>query len=406
MKKTQLLLGAIAIFMTVATVAAQNTLQGETQITLSAETAAATQESVPTKSDTAQVNAKPKLQRKTFTAHITDNAGKPIKGANIYVKKTTTDEQGRCVLNARYGRQIVVYKKDYKALQIKLLCDSTRRVTLNPKSGDLSGKIVPKPLQKKFESPIYVVNGKCNGDFNPQNYTTKEITSIKTSNKWNKFTEQLFSGTSFEKIDIQKRGVVYLTLDESIKLFQPKQTHDYNIIVTDHRGEPLKGATVYIQRGRSDENGVSKFKSASTVGAFICGPNKYADHRMRLPDTTEFRVKLHPVKRGENSTNKPTLPKFQGGTLNDFRWWVSNALRPIHHRLQRDFTTEAIASFVIGVSGKVTSVTIIKSNDAELAREVKQVIYNSPAWTPGTQYGKKMRVKFTIPIRISGAEDM
>ena len=57
-----------------------------------------------------------------------------------------------------------------------------------------------------------------------------------------------------------------------------------------------------------------------------------------------------------------------------------------------------IVGVVVDKNGSVTNLTILKSIDPYLDKEAIRVISSMPKWTPGVQNGKKVRVKFTVPV--------
>ena len=57
-----------------------------------------------------------------------------------------------------------------------------------------------------------------------------------------------------------------------------------------------------------------------------------------------------------------------------------------------------VISFIIEKDGKLTDLNIIKGVDNLLDREALRVLKLAPAWKPGQQHGKPVRVKYTIPI--------
>ncbi len=57
-----------------------------------------------------------------------------------------------------------------------------------------------------------------------------------------------------------------------------------------------------------------------------------------------------------------------------------------------------VISFIIERDGKLTDLTVIKGIDNLLDREALRVLKLAPAWKPGQQNGKPVRVKYTIPI--------
>ena len=55
-------------------------------------------------------------------------------------------------------------------------------------------------------------------------------------------------------------------------------------------------------------------------------------------------------------------------------------------------------AFVVNQKGQVEQVKVVRGVDPALDREAVRVISNLPAWKPGSQRGKPVRVSFTVPI--------
>ncbi len=56
-------------------------------------------------------------------------------------------------------------------------------------------------------------------------------------------------------------------------------------------------------------------------------------------------------------------------------------------------------SFIVNKDGSIEKPEIRKGVSESLDREAKRIVGRMPKWTPGEQAGKKVRVRFTIPIR-------
>jgi periplasmic protein TonB len=54
--------------------------------------------------------------------------------------------------------------------------------------------------------------------------------------------------------------------------------------------------------------------------------------------------------------------------------------------------------FVVDKDGKITDVTVLKGVGAGLDEEAVRVLKNAPAWKPGKQRGRPVRVKMSLPI--------
>jgi len=110
------------------------------------------------------------------------------------------------------------------------------------------------------------------------------------------------------------------------------------------------------------------------------------------PDETFFRVE--------------TMPKYQGGDLNDFRRWVQMQVRMPEEALKNNLQGRVVATFTIEKDGTLGDIRILQSPHRVFSEEVERVLKRSEKWTPGMQDGKAVRVKYTLPIdfRLAGME--
>ncbi|MCQ2236936.1 MAG: energy transducer TonB [Bacteroidales bacterium] len=58
-------------------------------------------------------------------------------------------------------------------------------------------------------------------------------------------------------------------------------------------------------------------------------------------------------------------------------------------------------SFVIDKDGSVTDAQVVRGVDPLLDKEALRVVNAMPKWEPGIQYGKAVKVKYTVPINFS-----
>ena len=65
-----------------------------------------------------------------------------------------------------------------------------------------------------------------------------------------------------------------------------------------------------------------------------------------------------------------------------------------------------IVTFVIQKDGSVTEARIARSVDPELDAEALRIVKAMPNWTPGTQDGKPVNVRYTIPVVFSLQKDV
>lgn len=93
-----------------------------------------------------------------------------------------------------------------------------------------------------------------------------------------------------------------------------------------------------------------------------------------------------------------TMPKFQGGDLNTYRTWLQQQVRYPAEALAKNIAGRVVATFVIEKDGSISNINILQSPDKLLTDEARRIMAKTPAWTPGTQKGQPVRVKYTIPI--------
>ena len=130
------------------------------------------------------------------------------------------------------------------------------------------------------------------------------------------------------------------------------------------------------------------------------------------PEPTAAEAPAAPQPAADSATPEEPLlraevmPSFRGGDLNDFRTWVQMRVRMPEEALEKQLQGRVVATFTIEKNGTLDDIRILRSPDPLFSDEVVRVLKGSDKWTPGTQKGKAVRVKYTLPIdfRIVGAE--
>jgi protein TonB len=90
-------------------------------------------------------------------------------------------------------------------------------------------------------------------------------------------------------------------------------------------------------------------------------------------------------------------PDFPGGMQAFYNYVATNYRMPKEKGLQG----KVYMSFVIDNDGSVIDVQVVRDIGFGTGKEAKRVIENSPKWIPGMQFGKAVRVRYTLPITIS-----
>ena len=99
-----------------------------------------------------------------------------------------------------------------------------------------------------------------------------------------------------------------------------------------------------------------------------------------------------------------TDPEYPGGT-NALYQFIANNFKYPDEALYLDQQGKIYVSFVINKDGKVEQIKILRGVSYSLDNEAMRVVKLMPNWTPGTQEGKIVKVRYTLPIVAKIEED-
>ena len=90
-------------------------------------------------------------------------------------------------------------------------------------------------------------------------------------------------------------------------------------------------------------------------------------------------------------------PEFPGGEDARKKFIAENLLTP-KSTSEHKITGRVFISFIVNTDGSRQDVAILKSLSPEYDKEALRVINAMPKWTPGSQSGKTVHVKYLLPI--------
>ena len=90
-------------------------------------------------------------------------------------------------------------------------------------------------------------------------------------------------------------------------------------------------------------------------------------------------------------------PEFPGGTAALLEYLRKNIKYPAICR-ENNIQGRVLVSFVVNKDGAIVEPEIVKSVNPSLDKEALRVISTMPNWKPGSQRGKPVRVKYTVPV--------
>jgi len=91
------------------------------------------------------------------------------------------------------------------------------------------------------------------------------------------------------------------------------------------------------------------------------------------------------------------LPEFQGGMAGWGKYLQKNLKYPPMAR-ENNITGRVIMSFVVEKNGNLTDIKVLRGIGGGCDEEAIRVLKNAPAWKPGIQNGRPVRVAYTMPI--------
>lgn len=95
-----------------------------------------------------------------------------------------------------------------------------------------------------------------------------------------------------------------------------------------------------------------------------------------------------------------TMPEFPGGNQQLLQYLMEHMQYPAD-AVAAGKGGRVLVSFVIDKEGNVTNPTVMKGVSEPLDKEALRVVSGMPKWTPGTQDGKAVDVKYVIPVTFS-----
>jgi protein TonB len=96
--------------------------------------------------------------------------------------------------------------------------------------------------------------------------------------------------------------------------------------------------------------------------------------------------------------NVEEMPEFPGGNGEMYAFLAKHIRYPEDARMAKA-QGKVYITFVVNEKGKVTQPKVLKPLHPSLDKEALRVMEIMPAWKPGMQDGKAVRVKMTLPVQ-------
>lgn len=110
------------------------------------------------------------------------------------------------------------------------------------------------------------------------------------------------------------------------------------------------------------------------------------------PNQSDTTNRVEPIKTID------VMPKFKGGSLMEYRQWVSSRLKYPIEAFNRNIEGKVLVQFVVEKDGSIGDIAFRQTSHQMFADEVHRVLLLSPKWEPGMNNGKVVRVQFVLPF--------
>ena len=217
----------------------------------------------------------------------------------------------------------------------------------------------------------------------------------------------LSDGNARKSYQYHLLGLAYRQSNESTKI-----ANNFNLL-------PLKKRIKMMNKRRTSEIGKAKYLLfAPLAGALLMVSNiesvareigeqfpEVAEVQQKAEQAAEEKVKTKPqtdtTKKKKTWDCMPeTMPYFPGGQELLLKYLADNIKYPAS-AVKAKKQGRVIVTFIVQKDGSVTHAKIAKSVDPELDAEALRIVKGMPKWTPGTQNGKPVNVKYTLPVNFS-----
>ena len=93
------------------------------------------------------------------------------------------------------------------------------------------------------------------------------------------------------------------------------------------------------------------------------------------------------------------MPAYEGGDAALLKYLRENLKYPDKTK-DRGVQGRLVIGFIVEKDGSLTDVKVLRPVDIDLDAEVLRLVKGMPKWIPGRQNGKRVRVRYLLPIHI------
>lgn len=197
-----------------------------------------------------------------------------------------------------------------------------------------------------------------------------------------------------------------------------EKTVEYKGVIVDETGKGMANATIgaeifengvfqiiEIPNTKTDANGNFSFHALEGITTISIDTKEIsASQNISKLDRLNLRIELPSAAARQRIEQEQevfdvveNMPEFPGGTTAMMEYIAKNLRYPAKAH-QAGIQGRVIASFIVEKDGSISKPGIMRSVNPDLDAEAIRVLSAMPKWKPGTQRGKEVRVRYTVPV--------
>jgi outer membrane biosynthesis protein TonB len=186
-------------------------------------------------------------------------------------------------------------------------------------------------------------------------------------------------------------GTIYVTTKDELEA----QTKEFAQKMKDFE----KRIPEFEQQTKEFEQKKQEFEQAAKQFAKADKDFKQAEKQFAQAEKAFKQMEKDVQQQNPPYIKAEKMPKFRNGDLMLFQNWMQSNVQYPAEAIEKGISGRVVFSFVVEADGSLSSYQLMASPDKILADEVERVFNSSPReWTAGEQDGKKVRVKYTVPV--------
>lgn len=161
-------------------------------------------------------------------------------------------------------------------------------------------------------------------------------------------------------------------------------------------------SVIYVRVSGAEESALSEMVEAALTDAPRCAPALKEGAPMRMTVLLKaVRDTTSPAQEEGVCVLSRRMPRFQGGDLNIFRYWVAANMKYPLQCKENGIGGRVVVDFLVEEDGTTSYYDTLQSPHYLLEQEVIRLIERSPKWTPGMLDGEPIPMKFSLPVDFS-----